>query len=84
MSAHIIFTIFCLGVASASLLDMLKAVHQNPEFKRLPQDSQVLIIELIAETEAGDLKNYIDLVGFEKVIDVIDRKYRCPRLRLTL
>ena len=75
MTTHLIVAILCLGVASASLIDMLKAVHQNPSFKTLPQRSQILIIELIAETEAGEVKNYIDIVGFEKVISVIDSKY---------
>ena len=75
MTTHLIFAVLCLGVASASLIDVLKTVHQNPTFKTLPQRSQILIIELIAETEAGEVKNYIDIVGFEKVISVIDSKY---------
>ena len=76
MSLRFIFGILCLGIASASLIDMLKSIHQSPSFKQLPHRSQIILIEMLAETEAGELKSYIDLVGFENVINIIDRKYR--------
>ena len=75
MAIKLVLTIACLGVASASLIDLLKTVHQNPAFNTLPHKTQVLIIELISETEAGELKSYIDLVGFQNVISVLDRKH---------
>ena len=64
-----------LCVSSASLIDALYAVHNSPAFKQLSHHDQILIIELIAETEAGELKAYIDRVGFHTVLAVIDSKY---------
>ena len=70
----VVLAVVCLGFASASLINILKTVHQNPTFSHLPHATQIIIIELIAETEAGELKNYIDLVGFQHVLAAIDRK----------
>ena len=64
----------CIGLASASLVDVLNSLHQNQNFKLLNQTAQILIVELIAATEANELKNYIDTVGFSKVLNMIDRK----------
>ncbi|XP_060580946.1 uncharacterized protein LOC132737629 [Ruditapes philippinarum] len=62
-----------LYVSSASLIDALNAAHNSPAFKNLTHPEQLLIIELLAETEAGELKQYIDSVGFHNVLAVIDK-----------
>ena len=63
------------ALTNGSLLDALTAVHANPAFHTLQPAEQVLIIELIAEVEAGELKSYIDQVGFHHVLAIIDSKY---------
>ena len=71
-----VFGCACLLItAKATLLDSLNAVHSNPAFKTLSPADQILIIELIAEVEMGEVKAYIDQVGFHHVISVIDSKY---------
>lgn len=64
-----------LAVSSASLIDALKAVHNSPAFHNLTHEDQILVIELVAETEAGELKAFVDTVGFHKVLAVIDSKF---------
>ncbi|KAL4227684.1 hypothetical protein ACF0H5_013120 [Mactra antiquata] len=60
-------------VTNASLIDVLNAVHNSPAFHNLSHADQLLIVEMVAETEAGELKQYIDQVGFHNVIALIDR-----------
>ena len=71
----LLVSFICIGFASASLVDVLNSLHQNQNFKLLNASAQVLIVELIAATEANELKYYIDTVGFSKVLNMIDRKF---------
>ena len=72
---YLLFVTLC--VSSASLIDALYTAHNTPAFKQLSHEDQILVIELIAETEAGELKQYIDRVGYHSVLAVIDSKWIC-------
>ncbi|KAH3817157.1 uncharacterized protein LOC127882418 [Dreissena polymorpha] len=60
----------CLA-ASGSLLDLLKVIHSSPLFATMSPGEQLVLVELFAETEAGELHNYINHVGFSTVLAVI-------------
>ncbi|XP_052780486.1 uncharacterized protein LOC128217387 [Mya arenaria] len=57
--------------ASCTLLDILNTVHNSPSFQNLTGPEQLVLVEMVAETEAGEIHNYIKTVGFSTVLAII-------------
>ena len=72
--AVVLLAVF-VATASASLIDILTTVHNSAAFHHLPHPEQILVIELITETREGEVHNFIDQIGFARVITLLDREF---------
>ncbi|XP_046342873.2 uncharacterized protein LOC124123731 isoform X1 [Haliotis rufescens] len=59
--------VFGLAVVSADLLSLLKRVHNSNTFVHMPHYEQLLLVELMAEAEMGQLTQYIHTVGMSRI-----------------
>ena len=71
-----VLVVSCSTFTSATFLDTLHQVHASDAFNNLTHSDQVLVLELLSEAQAGELKIYVDDVGFENVLALLDSKCR--------
>ncbi|XP_041372250.1 uncharacterized protein LOC121385579 [Gigantopelta aegis] len=50
-----------------SLINLLKHVHRQPYFHQLPESEQLLLVELLAEGQVGQLDHFIKTVGADRI-----------------
>ncbi|XP_067687609.1 uncharacterized protein [Haliotis asinina] len=60
-----------LAVVSADLLNILKAIHKSDAFQHMPHYEQLLLVELMAEAEMGQVTKYINTVGMERISKMV-------------
>ncbi|XP_041371472.1 uncharacterized protein LOC121385010 [Gigantopelta aegis] len=72
--------VLCLGPALAvgpcapneDLLALLKIIHSLPSYSHLSGENKALLPELISEAQVCQLTAYIYMVGFHKILSLID------------
>ncbi|KAK6181652.1 hypothetical protein SNE40_009467 [Patella caerulea] len=66
----------CLAVGPCApnedFLAILKAIHKSPSYKSLNAEQQVMLSELFAEAASCQLTAYIQVIGYAKILALID------------
>lgn len=56
------------------LLIVLQGMHHSDTFHQLPTNYKLMLVELLAAAEVDAVTHYIDTVGFDKFLLLVDGK----------